>query len=313
MTIGRSILNLVSTVVVLNGMCGSVAAQTASPFWPEMVTARTLADPAALAQLQGPGRVIFEDDFESPESLKKYFEIRGQREGHARLVHGPQYAHSGNGAIQFTAIARDGRESGSGATAWLGAQGYDRLYFRRYLKFAADYDQGNLHHVGGGLTGVAGNDRWRAMGTAGQRPTGDDHFKSAFEPWRDWGRYDAPGYMFLYTYWMDMKRDPDGNYWGNVLGPDASARIALQRDRWYCLEQMIQTNRPGQADGELAAWIDGRLYIHYRGIRWRTTDDVKLKRFGIGLYVHRATRDNTVWYDDVALSTGYIGPIAEKR
>jgi hypothetical protein len=36
---------------------------------------------------------------------------------------------------------------------------------------------------------------------------------------------------------------------------------------------------------------------------------VKLKRFGIGLYVHRATRDNTVWYDDVALSTGYIEPV----
>jgi hypothetical protein len=36
---------------------------------------------------------------------------------------------------------------------------------------------------------------------------------------------------------------------------------------------------------------------------------VKLKRFGIGVYVHQATRDNTVWYDDVALSTGYIGPL----
>jgi hypothetical protein len=53
----------------------------------------------------------------------------------------------------------------------------------------------------------------------------------------------------------------------------------------------------------------GQLYIHYQGIRWRTTLDVKLKRFGIGVYVHRATRDNSVWYDDVALSTGYIGPV----
>ena len=42
---------------------------------------------------------------------------------------------------------------------------------------------------------------------------------------------------------------------------------------------------------------------------WRTTPDVRLKRFGIGVYVHRATRDNMVWYDDVALSTGYIGPL----
>jgi hypothetical protein len=39
--------------------------------------------------------------------------------------------------------------------------------------------------------------------------------------------------------------------------------------------------------------------------------DVKLKRFNIGVYVHRAKKDNTVWYDDVVLSTGYIGPEAE--
>ena len=28
----------------------------------------------------------------------------------------------------------------------------------------------------------------------------------------------------------------------------------------------------------------------------------------VGVYIHHATQDNTVWYDDVALSTGYIGP-----
>jgi hypothetical protein len=38
--------------------------------------------------------------------------------------------------------------------------------------------------VFGGLTGVAGTNRWKAMGAAGIRPKGDDHFKSAFEPWR---------------------------------------------------------------------------------------------------------------------------------
>jgi hypothetical protein len=156
---------------------------------------------------------------------------------------------------------------------------------------------------------VAGADRWRAMGSAGIRPKGDDHFNSAFEPWRDWGRLTAPGYMFLYTYWMDMKRDPDGNYWGNMLGPVEKERIVLQRDRWYCLEHMIAANDPQKADGELAAWIDGKLYIHYTGFRWRTSAEVKLKRFDIGVYVHQAKKDNTVYYDDVALSTGYIGPV----
>jgi len=277
--------------------------------YPRLVTATTRADAAALAVLEKPGEVFFQDDFESAESLKKYFEIRGQREGRAKLVEGRGAAHSGNGAIQFTAPARQGKESGVGATAWFGPTGYDRVYFRRYIRFADDYDQGDLNHVGGGLTAVAGTDRWRAMGSAGIRPRGDDHFKSAFEPWRDWGRYPAPGYMFLYTYWMDMRGDRSGLFYGNHFGPDKEERIALQRGRWYCLEHMIKANQPGRADGELAAWIDGKLYTHHQGFRWRTAADVKLKRFDIGLYVHRATRDNTVWYDDVALSTGYIGPL----
>jgi hypothetical protein len=303
---GTLVFPIPTCVVVAVGV--AVAAAAADAPYPKLVTAETGADEARLSALQRPGDIFFQDGFESPESLKKYFEIRGLRQGHVKLTTSAERAHHGNGAIELTAVARDGRESGVGATAWFGPEGYDRVYFRRYIKFAADYDQGNLNHVGGGLTGVAGTDRWKAMGSAGIRPQGDDHFNSAFEPWRAWGRYPPPGYMFLYTYWMDMKRDRDGNYWGNMLGPADQQRVVLERDRWYCLEHMIQVNDPGQANGELAAWIDGKLYIHYTGFRWRTTPEVKLKRFGIGLYVHRATRDNTVWYDDVVLSTGYIGP-----
>jgi len=98
-----------------------------------------------------------------------------------------------------------------------------------------------------------------------------------------------------------------------MLGPEEKDRITITRDRWYCLEHMIKANEVGKADGELAAWIDGKLYIHYTGIRWRTSGDVKLKRFDIGVYVHQARKDNTVWYDDVALSTGYVGPVKAAR
>ena len=279
--------------------------------YPRLVTVDTRADPQAIAALEKPGEVFFHDDFESPKSVKKYFEIRGLKDGRAKLVTDAELAHSGDGAIQFTAPAREGRESGAGASGWFGPEGYDRVHFRRYVKFAADYDQGDLNHVGGGLAAVAGADRYGGMGSAGIRPSGDDRFTSSFEPWRAWGRYPAPGYMFLYTYWMDMKRDRDGNYWGNMLGPAEGDRIVLDRDRWYCLEHMIRANDVGQANGELAAWVDGKLYIHYTGLRWRTSADVKLKRFNIGVYVHRAKKDNTVWYDDVVLSTGYVGPEAE--
>ncbi len=301
-------LMLVAVGVVLSSARGQDAPAAGEGPQPRLVTARTLADSKALALLQAAGKVFFEDGFEGPDSLKKYFEIRGLKQGRAQLISDPNIAQSGKGAIRLTAPANNGKASGSGASGWFGPAGHDRVHFRRYIRFAADYDQGNLNHVGGGLAAVAGANRWQAMGSAGIKPKGDDHFNSAFEPWRAWGRYPAPGYMFLYTYWMDMKRDRDGNFWGNMLGPGDDKRIALKRDRWYCLEHMIRVNDVGKANGELAAWIDGKLYIHYVGIRWRTSAEVKLKRFNIGVYVHKAKQANTVWYDDVALATGYIGP-----
>lgn len=284
------------------------AASAAEPA-PRLITAQTLADPAKLAALERPGKLLFQDDFEADDALKKYFEVRGMREGHARIT--DQTAHAGKRSLALTAPARDGGESGAGATAWLGDEGHDRAHLRVLIRFAGDYDQGNLNHTGGSLAAVAGGNRWAGMGGAGQRPLGDDRFNSRFETWRDWGRSPAPGYLFLYTYWMEMKRDRDGNYWGNMLGPEPERRFVPERGRWYCLEHMIRANDPDDANGELAAWIDGKLYIHYTGIRWRSSPAVRIKRLDLGIYIHSATRDNTVWFDDVAASTGYLGPPLE--
>jgi hypothetical protein len=78
-----------------------------------LVTAQTQADLQALTSLEKPGTVIFRDNF---ESLKKYFEIRGLSDRRAELVTDANLAHSGEGVIRFTAPARQGRESGAGAS-----------------------------------------------------------------------------------------------------------------------------------------------------------------------------------------------------
>jgi len=304
---GLVVFGSAAAALLLAG-AGAPSGQGAAPPPPRNVTAETRANPNALRALERPGRMLFEDGFESRESLSRYFEIQGLDERRAALETRPGMARGGQGAIRFTAPAREGRESAAGAAGWLGPEGHDCVYFRRCIRFAPDYDQGDLHHVGGGLAAVAGADRYRAMGSAGIKPRGDDHFNSSLEPWRDWGKYPPPGYLFLYTYWMDMVRDPDGHYWGNMLGPTEKERVPLQRGRWYCLEQMIRANDPGKANGEAAAWLDGKLILHFTGLRWRTSPEVRIKRFTFGVYVHQARRNNTVWYDDLALSTGYIGP-----
>ena len=238
--------------------------------------------------------------------------MRGKKDGRATLLDDADLAHRGRHAARFVAEANDGRESDAGAIGWLSAEGHDTVYFRRWIRFAPDYDQGNLNHTGGGLAAIAGRGKWDEMGKSGLRPNGDDRFTARFEPWRDWGRQPAPGYLFVYAYWMDMARDRDGNYWGNMLGPGEDRRIVPARGEWICIEHMVRSNTIGddgpRADGELAAWVDGKLYLHYEGLRWRRDERVRIKRFSIGVYVHHATRDNEVLYDDVVVSTGYVGP-----
>jgi hypothetical protein len=283
------------------------------PAKPRVATEATRADEKRLAELESPGDILFTDDFESEASLAKYFEVRGAKDGRAAIVLDPKLAHSGHGALRLTSPANDGNASGAGVSDWLGDAGFERVHLRYYLKFAADYDQGNLNHTGGSLAGVAGNDKWRGMGTAGLRPAGDDHFSTSFETWRDWGRAAAPGFAHFYAYWMEMERDRDGNYWGILFMPEPAARVVPARDRWTCFEVMVKANAPEKPTGEMAAWIDGRLYLHVTGIRWRSDSAVMLKRFGLDVYVHKAARTNTVWYDDVVVSTGYVGRAERDR
>lgn len=289
--------------LVLAVMASTGWAQDEAVPYPREVTVETQASAEELARLETPGEVFFQEGFESTEALAKFY----NRKDREQVVLDPKLAHSGQGVLQLDVPDREGQAAGAAVTYWF-HPGHEVVYFRRYIRFPEDYDQGNLHHVGGSLYAVAGSDKWGGMGKAGIKPEGDDRFGAGFEPWRDWGRNQPPGAMMLYTYWMDMKRDKDGHYWGNNLMPPKPRQVLLKRGLWHCLEHMIRANTPGKADGEMAAWIDGKLYIHLTGFRWRTSPEMRLKRIGLGLYVHQSRRANTLWYDDVALSTGYIGP-----
>jgi hypothetical protein len=281
---------------------------TAQANYPQLVTHRTRADQDEMARLTRSGTVLFEDGFESDDSLASYFELGGRDEGRVQIVDAPELVNAGRRALQLSSTDSGGKSCGASAVRWLGDEGHDCVHLRYWIRYAADYDQGNLHHTGGSLAGVAGTDKWRGMGGAGQRPVGDDHFSTRVEGWRDWQRVAEPGAMHCYTYWMDMRRDRDGSYWGNLLGPAASGRVVPPLGRWHCVEQRVAVNTPGRADGELAVWIDGELYLHYRGFRWRSTEDVRIKRATLLVYVHEARRDNRVVYDDLVVSTGYVGP-----
>lgn len=284
--------------------------------------------------------VLFAEDFETgtiEEIGNRWGEISDQ-DGKAMAISEDVPAHSsGNRSLQMTATL--GENTGGHLYTRL-PRGVDTAFARFYVKFAADADY--IHHFVH-LGGYNPPTSW-PQGGAGTRPRGDDRITVGIEPFGDYGRYPAPGIWNFYAYWHEMKISADGKHWGNGLRP---AQPALApRNRWQCVEMMLKLNSASdQSDGELALWLDGKLQMHlkpgvrrgpwsgegfslleqggepFEGFRWRTSDDLKVNFFWLLHYVtENAARQNRVanpnpinrvWFDDIVVSTAYIGPIGK--
>jgi hypothetical protein len=217
-------------------------------------------------------------------------------------------------------------------------QGLEKAFVRFYTRFVDDH--GYEHHFVE-LGGYNPPLHWPAP-KAGTRPSGDERLLVFIDPIGWYGRYPPPGVWGLYTYWPDMKVSADGHFWGNVLSP--AKPVPVPRGQWICVELMIQLNSaPDKYDGELALWIDGWQAMHFakgmrrgpwsgmgfdlvdsagepfEGLRLRTSMDLRINHLWLEHYVdegaqrqnrvQQPNRTNRVWFDDIVVSTAYIGPI----
>jgi hypothetical protein len=239
------------------------------------------------ASLSSP--LLFAEGFESGT-----LDAWGDRRGKPEIV--AEDPFEGKRCVKY--VAEVGREKGAHLVRWF-MPGEDRIAIKWAVKFAPDFDQGNHMH----LCAIGGNrtdNKWSSMGKAGKKPNGTDFFVTNLEPWRDWGRNPVPGRLMFYSYWPDMQRSRDGNYWGNYLLSEPPLQVP--RGKWVVLSLWIKLNTPGRADGEQAFWMDGKLGGRFQNIRFRDTDALKLNSFSLDLYVHDSRRRNVVWFDDVAIS-----------
>jgi hypothetical protein len=130
--------------------------------------------------------------------------------------------------------------------------GYDRLFWRFYVKM--DPEAGPLHHTPriGGFNPPSR----RPTGPAGQRPSGDANFRVGIGP-----HYGPDQSWDYYVYWQEMRGSPPaGQTWGNTF--IGHPLLRTERGRWTCVEVMVKLNQPGERDGELAFWLDGKLVSH---------------------------------------------------
>lgn len=254
------------------------------------------------------GQVILEEGFESG-TLGEGWEKNTQDTTRLAFEYRPEYVHSGRASYRVTTLDRQGGDMGSNIKFFF-LPGVDKAHFRWYGMFDRDFDQGRaMHYVF--ITGSRTDDRYSPLGKAGQRADGTNFFVTNLEPSVQRGKFSPPGVMGFYTYWPEMKPDPNtGKYWGNRFEPDTPVRI--ERGRWHCFEVMVKLNAPGGSDGEQAFWIDGDKKYHQTGLRWRDSDILRLNMLNLEIYIHSSTRKNTVWFDDVKISTEYIGPLEKE-
>ncbi len=327
-------------VVTFAGLCLAIVAQ---------VHAQDSPKPGSLPQGFGLSRqypqdrgidkdpqVVFVESFEDRtlDGLKKRWEDvsndKGKVLAFSDLV--PSGA-SGKTSIQMTATR--GQDNGGHLFRRL-LPGYDTLFVRFYVRFAADH--GFIHHFVT-LGGMKNPPAW-PTGDAGFRPV--DRFSSGIEPVSQSQQFvpprsfDPPGIWHFYTYWPRMRTwqndTGDGDsYYGNDFEP--LEPVQIPRDRWICVEIAMGVNKAtDQSDGWQCFWIDGKPVewfgpghpngrwqrdkwlirddakaAGFPGFLWRTDSEIKLNRFWLMHYVtEKAFAENDAYaakHPDIPINT----------
>jgi hypothetical protein len=198
----------------------------------------------------------------------------------------------------------------------------DTIYVRWYIKYPS---VGNFHHAGLWIGGNNPVSAWPDP-KAGSKPVGDDRFIAGAEQNNNVTRaFDH------YNYWMEMRPDAGGSYWGDLLLNNPS--VQARRNEWVCVEQMVKLNNPvSSANGEHAIWLNGVKVSHlgpgfptgswsggiftqgagstpFGGFKWRSTTSLPINWIWLQNYSpdDPAGVSSTVKFDHVVVARSYIG------
>ena len=192
----------------------------------------------------------------------------------------------------------------------------DVLFIRYYAKFDAAYNVLGSSHNGSTISG-----KYCCPGVPAD---GYNKFMVSYEAGREETGTANPGMLNIYIYHPDQR-----DIWGDHLYPTgrvvpfdrtpgnfgnafvARPDVIPELGRWYAYELMVKTNTPGQRDGRIGMWLDGKLIADFPNLRLRDTIDLRIDQFTIDLHVHSPTLGVArKWYDNVVAASSYIGPMS---
>jgi len=251
--------------------------------------------------------VLFHDDFESGRPGWRWDHVRGVK--HIEAETNPNIAR-GEQSAKF--VLKRGRNSDTTIWKWVPEQ--DELYMRHYARYGDDY--GYQYHGGSGYCAMS-NYQFGPGGHAGRAPKGDKLFWNTLEPSGRRGKYETPGALNFYAYWWKMKKTLGKRSYGNRFMTEPPQ--VPEKCKWMCIEWRVKVNTAGEDDGELDCWVNGIKCGQFRGINWRSDENLRVNQVKLSLYLAIGGFDRvgggdtrTMWYDDVVVATEYIGPKVEK-
>src|SRR5262249_18056796 len=221
--------------------------------------------------------VIFADDFESytrGADLRRKWDVVFQNQ-YVAIATDPTNVFRGSKSLEFM-LPQQTSDLGDTADKWL-AQEQDVLYLRYYSKFQPPFDVIGSSHNGATISAhyfVGGH------ATPGVPANGTNKFLAALEHWRGEATTPSPGHLNVYLYHPEQRSEYGDHFFptGMVMpfsrqrfdfGPTFVSRpdVLPKLEDWHCYEYMVQANTPGQRDGRITVWVDGRLTADFPNLR----------------------------------------------
>jgi hypothetical protein len=265
--------------------------------------------------------VVFTEDFEGALRFDNNW-------GGINLNPAPENVHGGKHALEtILPYPRTTKETGKGVTFHF-KEGLDTVHLRYYAKYGKTTElyHGGTHNGGGiGATAPGVPDAQPGVPADGKNKYGVllDTYRPVDDP-----KMASPGLIATYSYHPEQRHQwgehfyPSGRispYGANAsyFGPRFVSRpdVVPDRDRWVCYELMVKANTPGQRDGRIAFWIDGRLAADFPNLRLRDVPTLKANQVSLGLYTQNDAIKGVceMWFDDVVVATSYIGPLLKRK
>jgi len=250
-----------------------------------------------------PKDILLFEDFEDDHYRKRWRVHWNEPVGAGRVERPSKYVFAGNRSAYLE--NKEEKHEADGAGEYVPEIPIDDVaYFRLYLRMQDGFSTGTSEQVK--LMAIRGAvDIENSYGGAGEAPGESDMDGFSADLCIDGARN-----LHFYYYHFDQAGD-----WGDITYCKTSffRGATISPGKWYCLEFMLRTNVPRQKNGQLSAWLDGKLIGHVEKIRFRNSEKVKIQRlavysyFGGSDYEDASPKDQRIYVDNVVISRSPIG------